>query len=253
MSISLSRLFSSSFAESRAPLPVTGRRKERWGGAAYEHRQWQTVSRLSPGGLAIVIALHMAAVYALRQMNTISLPEDLPVLNVSLIAPPVPERPRPVIMPPKSRPADRRPAPRPVQEAAPLALPAEAPAAVPAVEMPPAVPPAPTFAPSATPAPSAPPVVSSPPRFNADYLDNPKPVYPRLARRMGEEGKVVLRVQVAASGLPTGVALQSSSGSQRLDEAALEAVRRWKFVPARLGDEVVAATVLVPIVFSLKD
>ena len=49
------------------------------------------------------------------------------------------------------------------------------------------------------------------------------------------------------------VLLHASSGSERLDASALDTVRRWKFVPARLGSEAVAATVLVPIAFSLKD
>jgi protein TonB len=70
---------------------------------------------------------------------------------------------------------------------------------------------------------------------------------------MGEQGRVVLRVHVAAEGLPTEVLLHASSGSPRLDDSALATVRRWKFVPARLGAEAVAAWVLVPIAFTLKD
>jgi protein TonB len=62
---------------------------------------------------------------------------------------------------------------------------------------------------------------------------------------------VLLRVQVGADGLPRHIEIRTSSGSGRLDEAALEAVRRWKFVPARRGDEAVEAWVLVPVAFSL--
>lgn len=212
--------------------------------------------RLSPTGLAIAIAAHGAVLFALLHAKAIRLPVEQPVLSVSLIAPPAPA-PRPEIVPPRPRPVEKRPVPRPVREMAPLAIPAEAPVAAPAVEVP-AVPPAPTFAP---PAPAAPPALLAPPappapskpRFDADYLDNPKPVYPYLSRKLKEEGRVVLRVQVAADGLPTEVTLQSGSGSARLDQAALETVRRWKFTPARLGDQAVAASVLVPIVFSLKD
>lgn len=90
------------------------------------------------------------------------------------------------------------------------------------------------------------------PRFDADYLDNPPPVYPSLARRLGEQGQVLLRVQVRADGTPAEVTVQQSSGSVRLDEAAREAVRRWRFVPARRGNAPVAAAVLVPISFSLR-
>lgn len=90
------------------------------------------------------------------------------------------------------------------------------------------------------------------PRFNADYLNNPPPVYPPAARRMGEAGRVVLRVFVRADGTPAEIAINKSSGSVRLDQAALEAVRRWRFVPARQGDAPVEAPVLVPISFTLE-
>ncbi len=91
-----------------------------------------------------------------------------------------------------------------------------------------------------------------PPDFRADYLLNPAPAYPSLARRMGEEGRVVLRVYVETSGLPSSVEVRTSSGSERLDQAALEAVRRWKFVAAKQGERAVPTHVLVPILFNLK-
>jgi protein TonB len=69
---------------------------------------------------------------------------------------------------------------------------------------------------------------------------------------MGEQGRVVLRVLVNADGRPEQVELRGSSGSPRLDGAALETVRRWKFVPARQGERPVAAWVLVPISFRLE-
>lgn len=97
---------------------------------------------------------------------------------------------------------------------------------------------------------SAPSLVS--PRFDAAYLQNPPPVYPPLARRMGEQGRVLLRVRVAADGLAHQVELKTSSGSPRLDHAALDTVKRWRFVPARQGDQSVAAWVVVPISFSLE-
>lgn len=102
-----------------------------------------------------------------------------------------------------------------------------------------------------TPAQAAADVAVIPPRFDAAYLDNPAPPYPPLARRMGEQGNVVLRVLVSSVGTAEQVALKSSSGSMRLDQSALETVKRWRFVPARQGTEAVAAWVLVPISFSL--
>jgi protein TonB len=91
-----------------------------------------------------------------------------------------------------------------------------------------------------------------PPSFNAAYLNNPPPAYPSVSRRMGQQGKVMLRVLVNASGTTDKVEIRSSSGFERLDDAALDAVRHWRFVPARQGDRPVAAWVLVPIIFTLE-
>ena len=104
---------------------------------------------------------------------------------------------------------------------------------------------------SATSTPAAPAVLTQP-HFNADYLRNPAPAYPAQSRRFGEEGKVILRVFVTTEGQAGQVELRTSSGSARLDQAAQEAVARWKFEPARRGNEAVSAWVLVPIVFSLR-
>lgn len=204
------------------------------------------VQILDRRSLALVFVLHGAAFWSLLQMKVISLPEPLAVLSVSLLSPASEAMPRPEIVPPKPRPIERRPTPLPLPAPARLAAPADSPSPSP-VAVAPATAPAP-------PAPVAAPVAptATQPRFDADYLDNPKPAYPALSRRGGEQGKVVLRVQVAADGLPTEVQLHAGSGYARLDNAALDAVRRWKFVPARLGSEPVAASVLVPIVFSLK-
>ncbi len=89
------------------------------------------------------------------------------------------------------------------------------------------------------------------PRFDAAYLDNPAPSYPPLSRRAGEQGRVLLRVHVTADGLADDVQVRESSGFARLDTAAQETVRRWRFVPARQGDRQVAAWVIVPINFAL--
>ena len=90
------------------------------------------------------------------------------------------------------------------------------------------------------------------PRFDAAYLNNPKPVYPLMARHMGMQGRVLLRVLVSATGTPDKVELKRTSGSEVLDRAAVDAVARWRFVPAQLGDSPVSAWVLVPIVFALQ-
>jgi protein TonB len=102
------------------------------------------------------------------------------------------------------------------------------------------------------PAPSAPATIIAA-RFDADYLQNPKPIYPTLSRRLGEEGKVVLRVRVTAQGSALNVEIKQSSGHPRLDEAARAAVEQWRFVPARQGGEAIESTVLVPLHFALDN
>ena len=91
-----------------------------------------------------------------------------------------------------------------------------------------------------------------PPVFNAAYLDNPAPAYPPLARRAHEEGKVLVRVLVNVLGSAETAEIKSSSGSARLDAAALDAVKRWRFVAARQGDQTVPAWVVISITFSLE-
>jgi protein TonB len=92
----------------------------------------------------------------------------------------------------------------------------------------------------------------TPPIFNAAYLQNPPPGYPEAARRAGEQGTVMLRVRVARDGIVSRVELDRSSGSPHLDAAAREAVKAWRFTPARRGAEAVESWMLVPIVFRLE-
>ena len=230
--------------------------------------------RVAPKSLIVVIALHAAIIAALASYRT-EAPEPVRPVMVSLITPePAPETPKPEITPPKPLPATPKPVkkkaePKPEKKPEPVIQPepqlaSKAPEnnPAPAVELPSPTPPAPApeiapppqpeVAQAAPPAPAEedPPV--DPPRFNADYLDNPAPGYPSLSRRMGEEGRVLLRVHVAAGGTAKSVVLHKSSGFERLDQVALNTVRKWKFVPARQGDKPVDAWVIVPIQFSLK-
>ena len=93
----------------------------------------------------------------------------------------------------------------------------------------------------------------SEPDYRAAYLNNPHPDYPMMARRMGWHGRVVLNVEVLANGLPGQVRVEDSSGREILDNAALQAVRGWRFVAARKGGQAVAQRFLVPITFNLID
>ncbi len=91
------------------------------------------------------------------------------------------------------------------------------------------------------------------PRFEGAGLANPLPRYPYLARRHGQEGRVVLRVLVTAAGDAKAVFIRRSSGYRLLDEAALKAVGTWRFVPARKADMPVAGAVDVPVSFRLTE
>lgn len=197
-------------------------------------RYWNTPRHPSRYvGVAVTLLLHAAVVIALLQYKPVrsALTQVMPIM-VSLITPPKMETPP---EPPKPRPVRPRVLPKPIEPPPLITAASEAPA--------------PYVAPAPTPR-ELPPII--PPSFNADYLDNPPPPYPPLSRRMGEQGKVILRVLVNANGTADRVVIKSSSGSTRLDGTALETVKRWRFVPARRGDQPVAAWVLIPISFTLE-
>ena len=207
--------------------------------------------------LLLAAVLHAAVLaYPLRWMvRQLDIPEQGPVF-VQLAdrpAAPMPVSPPQEQAPPKAtrQPAAARPipavTPRPV-----LAIPAEAnsPASTFSVPAPVAAPTTPAAASPSTTAPAAPVAISAA-RFDAAYLQNPRPSYPPISRRLGEEGKVMLKVKVTADGAAAVVDLEKTSGFERLDEAAKQAVARWRFVPAKRGDEPIEASVIVPIVFRL--
>ena len=138
--------------------------------------------------------------------------------------PPVPRRRAP---PPKPAPAPRptpRPQPVPQPEPQPLAVQNAEPAAPVAATAPPP-PPAPP-----PPAPAAP--VEVLPSLHAAYLHNPPPVYPAMSRRLGETGRVIVRVLIGPDGHAQDARISHSSGFDRLDRLALETARdRWRYVP----------------------
>lgn len=162
----------------------------------------------------------------------------------------------PVLAPEKPTPAPRRPAAAKPVTPPPqvLAVAAEPTPTAPAVAAPAVAEatPAPDKADTKPAAPVAVAVAAVPPRFDADYLNNPPPDYPRLSRDLREQGLVLLRVRVASDGRPVEIAVENSSRHPRLDQAAERAVATWRFVPARLGREPVEAWVRVPINFNLR-
>jgi protein TonB len=90
------------------------------------------------------------------------------------------------------------------------------------------------------------------PKFGVAYLNNPKPVYPAFARRMGMEGTVMLKVLVSCQGISLKIEVAHSSGHEILDKAAADAVRNWHFVPAKRGNSPIEEWVQVPVAFHLR-
>ena len=87
----------------------------------------------------------------------------------------------------------------------------------------------------------------------ARYRETPRPDYPENARREGREGRVLLRVLVDTQGRSKRVEINASSGSDALDRAAAEAIKSWRFHPARHGEQPVESWLRVPIEFHLQD
>jgi len=227
--------------------------------------------------LALIVLLHAALLYAaLHGMKhpiaiptvpreviaTLITPQLAPTPPQPQPAPPAPQpepKPAPKVMPKptpvpvvrKAAPpkADPKPAPEPTEKS--ISAPAPPPvAAAPSAPEPQAAAPAAPPAPPAPPAPAAP----APPKTvsGVEYVQPPQPDYPPLAKRMGEEGKVMLRVLVSERGHPEKVDVQKSSGSARLDEAARQAALRAVFKPHLEDGRPVAVYALIPINFSIQ-
>lgn len=212
-----------------------------------------------------VVVLHVAGLWALqsgllRRAVEVVVPAEL---LSEIITPPAPKVAPPVAppapTPPPPRAAPKVQAPHPAPRPLAIADPAPAPDAPVGVTTP--QPPAPPMeAPVAPPAPAAPPAPPAPPAparielpsSDAAYLNNPKPGYPAISKRMGEQGKVVLRVLIGTDGLPQKVEVNKSSGYDRLDRQAQEAVMRWRFVPGKRNGVPEAMWNLVPINFVLE-
>jgi protein TonB len=84
------------------------------------------------------------------------------------------------------------------------------------------------------------------------YRENNPPVYPKLARKRGYEGTVILQVLVNKQGAVDDLRIETSCDHAMLDRAALNAVRKWLFEPGRRGNEKIAMWVKVPVTFKLN-
>jgi protein TonB len=204
-----------------------------------------------------VVLLHVGVLWALqsglmRRAVDIIIPGEILSEFISPPAPPAPQPQTPVAAKPlkqETRPevkaAPTPPLPTPTPEPAPVVA-AAAPTPAPA--------PAAIAATTVAPAPAAPPAPAriELPSSDAAYLNNPKPSYPALSRRLGEQGKVVVRVLIGVDGTAQQAEIRSSSGYDRLDQAALATVRSWRYVPGRRNGMAEAMWFNVPINFVLE-
>lgn len=200
--------------------------------------------------VALVALVHVLLLWSYISMPSQSKPTHRE-MSISMALPSPPQiaavEPKPVVKP-VVKPKPIQPQPEP-QVAAPE-VPVETPAQSQPVE---SVLAEPAESTPAQPENASPGLPDSEPDYHAAYLNNPVPVYPMVARRMGWQGKVVLNVEVLETGLPGQIKLHQSSGRDVLDNAAMQAVRGWKFIAARKNGQMVAKWFLVPIPFILKE
>lgn len=100
-------------------------------------------------------------------------------------------------------------------------------------------------------APPAPPRVELP-STDADYLQNPRPVYPAMSKRRGEQGQVIHSVLIGIDGMPISARMVKSSGFERLDAAAYAAVMSWHYVAGQRNGVVAQMSYNAPINWVLE-
>lgn len=200
--------------------------------------------------VGVVIALHLLAGWALWKMVIHPVMQPERVVQVNWVS-----TPQPVVEPPKPTPPKPQPkqppkpaaviAAQPTPQAAPTAMvvPPE-PSPTPAVE-------SPTPAPAAAPAPPAP----QPRTVSISELGlrvPAKPEWPRLSIKLGEQGRVLVRILVNEQGKVAQAFVHQSSGFERLDRAALRAVERAELNPYMEGGRAVPAWAIYPVEFKLE-
>lgn len=214
--------------------------------------------KLTP--LIIIVGLHAALLYAL-QVGLLTHPAmqaapkeiiaSLITLTPEPVPQPKPQPPKPEVKPvvkpvakPKPQPVIKpKPSPQAITETAPPPPPPEKSSE----------PPSETAVSAPAPAPAA--ATAARPKIvtGVAYINAPRPVYPALDARMGNEGTVTLRVLINDRGNADKVEIQKSSGSSRMDEAARAAVLRAKFRPYLEDGKAIPVYAIVPINFTLSN
>jgi protein TonB len=219
-----------------------------------------------------VLLAHLALLWAMGQTGleqAATLEEANVIMASVMVESPTPPAPQPQPQPQAKSVSPAVPQPRPTPIPTPLPTvrkqaeaspntpvmaPVMAPVVTPVVaaaNSAPATPPAPAAAPSASVGKPAPPSLVLP-SSDADYLNNPPPTYPRISKRMGEQGTVIVRVFIGLQGTAEQAEIRTSSGYDRLDKAALDTVQRWRYVPGKRHGNPEAMWFNVPVRFVLE-
>lgn len=215
------------------------------GGGVHRYGEASRPNPIAAGLALLLTAVLIAALVhsGIRHAHTKA--TRLAVVNLSMAPPPPPPAPAETPPPPQPRatmpqPLVVLPNPRPVQ----IAVPDPEPAAPIAVSVP-AAPPAP-------PAPPSPPSTIQADDLATRMLSGPPPRYPTESRRHREQGTVLLSVTLGVDGSVAAISVARTSGFQRLDEAALRAVRKWRWAPTICNGEAVRVKGVVEIPFVLR-
>lgn len=205
-----------------------------------------------------VLIFHVAVLWALqtgllRRAVELVVPAEI---LIEFVEPPAPRVVPPPLAPPTPAKGPVARAPAPVRTLAPQPLAIADPTPSPTdplgvIAPAPLAPPVAVAAAPVAEAPSAPVRVELP-SSDADYLQNPKPPYPSMSKRLGEQGQVVVKVLIGLDGTAQKAEIKQSSGFDRLDQSALATVLRWRYVPGKRAGVAQAMWFNVPINFVLE-
>jgi protein TonB len=198
----------------------------------------------------LVIGAHAGGLAAVMLSPSAPKPIEIvmPAIQGTLVmaepeeAPPPPPEP-----PPPPPPPEKKPEPKPTPKPPPKAPPSER-----AVKAPEPEPPPPVEKPAEPkPVEPAPPPPVQPPRAASGKLNNQALVYPHMSRKLREQGTVVLDILVKTDGTIGDIKIKTSSGFKRLDDAAVNAVKRWRYEPATQGGVKIDFWYVQPVEFNL--
>jgi periplasmic protein TonB len=205
--------------------------------------------------IGAIVAAHVAAIWALLQIREVrDAVADVAPIFVSLVAPATPPKITPPPPLPPTPPVRRPLAPEPrLITVAPTPAPAPFVAPLPPEPVPPDPAPVAVAAPVASVA--APPAPAPPRNLSASsvqYLEPLQVEYPRLSKRLGEAGVVMLRIFIDEAGRVRDAQVIRTSGHPRLDDAAMAAVQKARFKPPSENGQAVSGYAQVPVDFQLE-